>query len=850
MTEPDDIRTTVLRIGADDKFLFPKQERDRHLLKGDWPQSAFGAEIPSDRQWTDCPETGIPFRRIEVLNEGDDGDQQNQQQSHHLWEALVRFPNAPVYGTHKRRERHFEFEEGWPNYHTMRVLGVADPASDATRIRQSEQIRHVYLLYNGLNETRDMLFHYRLAAWILNGRTDAVCIIRPLPGHLTRYPFSGRFSETPLDDYLRDPMDLFRQFLRHMLETQWLLSCIVPRSHYSVTAGARLLGDDAADPRGGRANTDELGKRLVAEWDRVFDASEDSEDASGRDNVSKERVSLAGATAAVRDLRTLLGWKPQLSADPPAGGPDPEATDVETADGADAPAYIPEYPYIHAVGYSMGGFMAQASFFAWPYATSSCTNMFAGGALRDLAPTAFAHPEEWQAVLHALRYELDDAFATLLKRSDPEDNSPIAGVAKKDFDYLKRIFYEVFLQYYRGGYSSRVEEFSRRLLFVVGGDDPIVRTRNVLDAGPPEGMTLLQLADVSHFPGGAEWKESDQRRIEKEQRIFWLPAIGRVIGEFSGNTEVMLQKTLAKSWRDRERTPLEPTVTARRVPGSNGLNSRGFGRQLDTMLDLAGNGGWVLASRNEVPPVFLGEEGFRLHAKALHHSEELIERYTRAMVGRAERLLELQKRMTLLLPDKSERWFQTDYLRRKVFARSETPGAAEIPTASQLAAMWSVFRDDWGGTDAVRLVEAAEYPASRFGPLGEAQTKGSHDPLNEEISLTILPDVWIALAPEVVVAISGNWRTKRVDMERAIYDWATALVRPPTDDEKRDADQPSPLERLEEWLDRRQIAAVKVSAAEMNPRYRGQRIETVKDFSRVLQHWVLCHRVSTPMERP
>jgi pimeloyl-ACP methyl ester carboxylesterase len=532
-------------VGAKDRLPIAPGARDRVLLHETWPQGTAPDTI-GEPGWEVSAE-GIPLRRLHILNETltprPSGVTHRLDHESHYWEAMLRFPNAPVYATHKARE--FPYTLGkhvaWPNLHTMRVLGRGPGPT--------ERIRHVYLLHNGLNETRDLLFHYRLAAWILNGRTDAVCVIRPLPGHLTRYPFHGGFSETPLDVYLRDPMELFRQFLRHMIETQWLLSIIVPRNRYAVVTGGRLLSgaeqdeqeideEDRIDDENEVNDDDEhgrLAKKMAREWKAFFKSSSAQADKARREQYSRMPVKTKDMREVIRDLRGLLQW--------------------EAADPSQAPKSLPEanpesgaaeYPYVHMVGYSMGGFMAQAGFFGWPQVVASCTNVFAGGAIRDLAPTAFAHPEEWQAVLHALRYEFDGALAEGLLTE--REGARVAGLDAKDFGYMKRIFYEVFLQYYKGGYSSRVAEFSRRLLFVVGGDDPIVRTENVLDAGPPEGITLLQLADVTHFPGGATWKPDDQQQVEREQRTFWLPEIGRVIAHFSERAAVALHNTLAKCW--------------------------------------------------------------------------------------------------------------------------------------------------------------------------------------------------------------------------------------------------------------------------------------------------------------
>ncbi len=829
-------------IGLEKGYAISPLERDRVLLSAQWPMGATEL-LPRESRW--WPHEGIPIRRLRIHNESRTQEARGKRNPSPrirppagdgtsdpdggYWEALLRFPNAPVYATHRSRPFSYTFSEKWPNFHTMRVLGAGD--------KPEQQIRHIYLLHNGLNETLDLLFHYRLAAWILDNRPDAICIIRPLPGHLTRYPFHGTFSETPLDSYLRDPMELFRQFLRYMIETQWLLSIILPRSHYAIAAGGRLLSAPANRPGEPRPENG-LAQEIGDEWAAAFENSSDKAADSGRDQYSKSLVTSDDMAQIVRDLRTLLKWKAADPAKPPARIEDTERLHEQA-----------EYPYVHVVGYSMGGFMAQASFFGWPQAICSCTNLFAGGALRDLAPTAFANPEEWQAVLHALRYELDGALSEgFLKPSGRRTSGRVAGVNANDFGYLKRIFYEVFLQYYKGGYSSRVAEFSRRLLFVVGGDDPIVRTESVLDASPPEGITLLQLANVSHFPTGASWKEDAQQQVERDQRTFWLPEIGRVIDRFSVRAEATLQNSLAECWNNGDSPPAsqngsgDGAQAGARGPGhgrhvredQDGLENHVFERELDWLLGIVDSAqrGWLLISRNEIPPVFLGQMGFRFHARALHHSEELVTKYRQSLAAREAQLIGLADRTTLLLPEKSARWFLAKYLRRKLFARSETPGAAQIPSHKQLAEMLKHFKSEWEATGATRGVTAGEHHFSEFGEIGKAEARRLQV---EKLSLTILPDIWIGLTHDLCAELRNGGEDNRKENEGAIVDWVTQLALEKSTAEKR----------LKQALDDSQLIAVKVSAAELNPRYRGHRLREDRVVSRALRHWALSYTLSS-----
>ena len=839
-----DERFTIPQLEDDragDRFAIPREERDREVfLAGEWPN-----EVAKEMGNGWEPRVGHLFRRIEVYGEGED----RSRPGHKLWEALLRFPNSPLYATHRPRPLSFEFEKGrpnrWPNLHTMRIIGCGDGPK--------KKIRHIYLLHNGLNETNDLLFHYRLAAWIVGNRPDAICILRPLPGHLTRFPFHSTYAELPLDGYLRDPADLFRQFLRYMQETQWLLSVLAPRPHYAVTAGTRLLLEAVPNfgEKGpiGRACDNLLAKAVAKDWEAAFESNRKK----ASKTHSEERVDPATIGAAIVDLRHLLKWKSVVSDEPPA-----------KPQNASPGRAKPEAPCVHVVGYSMGGFMAQAAFFAWPFAISSCTNLFAGGALRDLAPTGFAHPEEWQAVLHALRYEQDRAFREPYLRSN---GGRIAGIDKDDFGYFTRIFYEVYLQYYRGGYASRVSEFSRRLLFIVGGHDPIVRTKNVLDAGPPEGMTLFQIGDMSHFPEGHARGTEDGGKGESEQREYWLPEVGRMIHGFSERCEKLLHRTLAECWGitadreldasdlnaagdepesfepppDRDPTILASTAFAHELRklvecalGSSKADSAG--EQKEKEDEDKNKNGWLLVARNEIPPVFLGPTAFRFYGQALHHSEDQIMRYVRWLRGRAWQLIERRDRVSLLVPVKSKEWLRSPQQRQTFFSKSETPSAARVPSKDELNDIWTWFNDDWIKAGAVRLFKGKEYDPGNLGNIGPLAAKRLQNV--EKLSLTILPDVWIALSDQAITAICGDpsLEQKREAIEERIVGWAATLVKP--SEEK--------LETLKRWIDDEWVIAITVSAAELNPRFRGRRLKDVDPVRKAVMQWAVSYEASEP----
>ncbi|MDX6601173.1 MAG: hypothetical protein QOF13_375 [Solirubrobacterales bacterium] len=819
----------MLQIKHDEDHYLPFSERDRSLLRGDWPNMAgLGSS------WKKSRKLRCPQREIECLPPPEAKFKEREPAV--LKESILRFPSAPVFATHEARQHAYKVNERWPNYHTMRVLTRSD--------RSETQARHVFLLHNGLNETRDISFHYRLANWILAERKNAACIIRPLPAHLNRYFFQSPFAELPLDEYLQDPASVFRQFLRYMLETQWLLSVLVPRSNYEVDTGCELL---LYGRQRSRSNAAALATEIMTQANRTLKTSKQRSDKTGQSDTGYSRQLLhhKDVLDCVSTLRQLLGWSPADSAKPPT----PEPIDR---------------PAIHAVGYSMGGFIAQSVFFAWPFAVSSCSNLFAGGALRDLAPTAFAHTEEWQSVLHGLRSELDHAritqYLSPVELTQNSDEQFVVGISKRAFEYFERVFEDVFLQSDRGSYSTRLAEFSRRLFFVLGGDDPIVQTRNVLDAAPPGGITLHQIGDVSHFQD-SKHKEP----VEVEQRDFWLPEVGGMIGRFAERGAHLLQQTNSKCWGGIER-PIRPTKDAgrnrrqsKRTPDGSLANMQ-FERELDSMLDVIDqNGGWLFIARNQIPTVFLEEDAFRAHAAAMHHSEDLIGDYVDGLRARADRLAKLDGGFSLLIPSAqvlSDGGDETAFKHpdtardRAMFSKSEV-AIRYWPEERSRRNAWDHFAKKWCLQTAVREVRANEYLPAELGGLGK-KWDGEHPDEAEKIAVTMLPDVWIAFDNKACDTLletdleeyKDDPGRLRSDIERGMIDLATKLT---PKKGKRVTDK-----KLHDLLATGSARIIKVSAAELNSRFRGRLLD---DSSRetggvasLLIHWAMAYEASVPVE--
>jgi hypothetical protein len=493
--------------------------------------------------------------------------------------------------------------------------------------------------------------------------------------------------------------------------------------------------------------------------------------------------------------------------------------------------------------------------------------LFAGGALRNLAPTAFAHPEEWQSVLHGLRSELDQARIDNFHTPEPcasGSGTCVLGVEREAFDYIDRVFRDVFLQDDYGSYSTRLEEFSRRLLFILGGDDPIVRTRNVLDAAPPGGITMQQIGDVSHFPSN-----HTRQPVEKEQRDFWLPEACGTIGRFAERAAYLLQKTHHEHWGfpmppDSVRGALaakkgkKKSARAKRSP-DRALTNAAFEDELDLMVNMhMERGGWLFIARNQIPTVFLDAAEFPFHGAAMHHSEDNIGIYVESLRNRAKRLHSATDRLTLLIPASyggtgaagsiGERAKERARLAKSEVAirywPSEKATEQEVPSGGEDE--WARFAEDWCEEGSVRLVKSREYQAAELGAIGKAWMEGhKSSDLNETISLTMLPDVWIAVSEDAGTKLLEVTRDAERDVvEGAMVTLACELAREPVERKGH----VTAHSRLQDALTAGSIRAVKVSAAELNPRFRGRLIEAAAGGERkmtdLLIHWAMAYQAS------
>lgn len=799
----------------------PPEDRDVELgLEGKrWPEDGQGVG-----PWTVDADAGCMWREVGP-------DKQFREKLPVLRERVLRFPSAPIHGLHRLSQEHVNMGPV-ESFHTYRLLSHRESKGKVSRI---------FLMHNGLNETRRIGLYYQLASMLVKRDKETVCLIRPFPGHLTRCADPG-LSETPLDHYLWDGLHLFRQFLRYMIETRWLLSAIVRHSYYHCVSGSGLLGQSRT-VRGSRLGRKTLAEMMAKEWTALFDASNDVIKDQGP-LMPKTSPPLPAFEQAISSLRSAL--------------------DLESRPRSNGKAFNPEAdPQLHALGYSLGGFAAQSVFMSWPFLMSSCSTLLSGGAMRELAPTAFADPEEWQTVLHSLRYELDDALMdprfTPHKKKRGEKEK-VAGMDPNLFLFLKRAFYEVFQQEYRGSFQTRLVAFRERMLFAVGGNDPIVRPQSVLDSGPPDGINLISVGGLGHFLEGTA-----QGETEKEQRLFWLPEISGTIHSLAKTAAERHRTDLALTWlKENDELPGEKEMCRRRegaekdrgglsiaerleVERDGTLPSLLFQRSLDDMLARVRSvkSGLLFILKNEPPTFLLDERALKLHAAALYHEDVSIVDHIEEVRYRRQKLKETRPRVCVVLP------WNVDTVVRKIDPAMRHPSQSEgsgeqLSESRDPEAQWRNLQRlcrEWTEEpheDVVRVFDGRDGVPEEADP--QVPVWKLSEAAREQLKITdarraikpALPDCWIWMSNDFLGLAEGEPSPPISTARQRLCEKVPDYLGP--DNERAIAKR----------LSSDNLRMVTVSRARYNPRFRGRIIAEPRQAQELLLRAALCIAASEP----
>lgn len=729
----------------------------------------------------------------------------HRQLPNRIQEWLLRFPSAPIYGSNRVKDVAYPRDLTVPAFHSYRVLTSKD-------FTPTTPIQRVFILHHGLNETENPSFYYQFAEDLLEQRPGSACVLRPFPGHLTRHPHSSPFTPTPLDQYLADPGELFRQFLRYMVETRWFLSILAPVHSYMVAGGATLLGGDpsirvAADrPR-------RVTSELIAEWKSCAQASR----RLFEKDISPEPPDFESEVDRSLDqLRWLLGLT---------------AITVNPDLGKIRSQLAASRPRVHVIGYSLGGFVAQSSFFSWPFLIGGCATLLAGGALREITPTAFADPEEWQSVIRGLRYEFSNTTIfdphnrlQVQASKSARSRTSVFGIDTPLFEYFLRVFHEVFEGEFRNAYRSRVAEFNPRLFFVVGGSDQIVHAKTVFDAAPEgEGINLLQIARLTHFLGGKP------QEGEEPQRAFWIPKVAGLVSDFLREADDLRRQSVASTWLPKDFTYADTPALERADPvawtHSAKLDTPAFEQVLDQLtLRIDEMEGLLLIAQNATPSFLLSDADKLDYVGSLVHSDEYIHRYFLALKGRASVLCDSPRVVTVTgrprpPSDTAERQPSKSETARGLLYRRPAKATFQPASRQRCLAFDELRSDPDGASPVVRQAVAF------------ARSVG----IKQVAPVTILPDAWIWVkTPWAQDVVSRNHRPD-VLARSVVRSWTGHL-----------ASTMSVGDELERAVRDHELVVVRVSKSEYNPRFRGQLLVEAKELRLMVAHMLLILAAASP----
>ena len=701
--------------------------------------------------------------------------------------------------------------------HTLRLLKSAQ--------RADAPVTKLFLMFNGLNELDHLGFYYELAGLLIDSPQDAAnvaCLIVPFPAHLMRYPLVGRYAEKPLQRFISDPSDLFRQYLRFMVETQWLVSTVVPISDYPVTSGIPLLEPHDESDRS-RGNPSVLATAIYAAWLRIFDYS----------NRSDSKLSENDVLQAITVARDLIGWN---------------ANTVTLAERASDAALPP--PRLHVIGYSLGGYLAQSVFFSWPYAIGSCTTLCSGGALPSLRTEKIIHEEEWRAITHGLQFDIESGMLEGRIAADRAENPEyVCGIPASTFTSHYQAFADIFLQDPYGTYRHRVSEYAPRLFFVVGGNDPIVPARSVLDTSPPDGINMLEIAKLSHFIAterGEEWED------------FWLPTIAHIIASHSDHCEHLLWAT---TWNDETTTAakgdnLELSVlrdyTSKYVAlvNAEGLNTQPLNSEeiqqtiLRFVERIDKKAGFLLILRNQIPVTLMGRKVLHRRGAVPHYGDLEIARYWARLQKQRLGMLDERGRVAIVIPGRLNDWFRE---RSPTLSYKPLPIVMARPDQqSWQAAIWKDFLDDWEDSGALYRFDAQ--PAKVSGEefrLEELIREDTARSSGDFWILNCLPDAWISFSVSAVSRLVGRMN-RREDILTALR---THMLRKYTGSKKRGepltTEEEEARDDLKALLEARELEILRISAAQSSPRYLGELVRERAAAIDVLTHAALALARST-----
>lgn len=279
---------------------------------------------------------------------------------------------------------------------------------------------------------------------------------------------------------------------------------------------------------------------------------------------------------------------------------------------------------------------------------------------------------------------------------------------------------------------------------------------------------------------------------------------------------------------------------------NNALPDPEFQSELDQMVRLLKYGGCILIFRNRFPRALLGERALYVRGARTHVSDELIRRDWEGLVARGTALRCKQDRVTLVIPARELDWFLADPA-----LLSGTIEAAGLPLlSSSLSEIAGEILERF--STALRWFEPENGLALSFASATALERSVSDDlGFDNTIGLPLtnyLPNVWLAFSKPVVGKLGGIVGTgERGIWEHQFVEYVRRLA---SCHELTGRDLPEALCQecgdLVDWVAQEQLSIVRVSGAEFNPRFMGERVRSERDARRLLIHCALAYLYSRP----
>jgi len=273
------------------------------------------------------------------------------------------------------------------------------------------------------------------------------------------------------------------------------------------------------------------------------------------------------------------------------------------------------------------------------------------------------------------------------------------------------------------------------------------------------------------------------------------------------------------------------------VLGNKSCDSVTFQQELKQMVEDLQKGGWLMVFRNKIPVALLSDRMLGRRAKAVHHSDVLIKSYFDGLRDRGSKIRasENSDRVLVVIPRCVCEWFVKET--SPISTRAETTGYG-VPDKEFLQTTLAEFCDQWRKHDGLRLFDPNNEP---LGTKEIAAQVRAHLKVPPPFPIAnVLPDLWISMAKDMVreiVGIGADAR-KRTDVEEAFVGFAAQLARWVANKEgkREDASDESLVAHLARFLSSEQLRVVRVSGAEFNQRYMGERVRREIDVAKRLVH--------------